>query len=266
MSKFGSGVTFGGLPDDNESVTGGMFEGPPTSAPAAPAAGASGVATEGVTRSAASTRGYGRGPVAVDPRKFRYDRTRGKAMPTIAYGVSKADRLDASEAGDLLHRIHCAVGIENEPENVIVAFDKALFFEHTVNGASLLQPGRGFLSVGQSVFELGPIKSMLGNDQRRFFRAYADDIVVVNREVIAAYDPYDPVTSEMHGQLMQVAMERGLQKYPHLAHDSSDAGVRLSMEERSALMVSKRSVLESAPNNVDKVQQRVSVSPVAAAE
>jgi len=247
--------------DDATSVTGGMFEQDPKpsgfggSTVKPPA-----VDVGGVVREVNTVRGYGRGPVPVDARKFKYDRIRGGTMPALTFGVTKADRLDAVDAGALLHRIHCVVGIEAEPENVILAFDKALFFEHTVNGASLLQPGRGTLSIGESGFELAPIKAILGVDQRRFFRAYADEIAEVNREVERTHDPHDPVLAEKFGHLMQVAIERGLQKYPHLAHDSSDACIRLSVEERAALMNSKRSVLESAVNNVDKVNARVGSS------
>jgi hypothetical protein len=164
--------------------------------------------------------------------------------------------MDASDAGGVLDRIHRIYGIDREGEDVIAAFDKALFFEHTINGASLLQPGRGLLSVGSSSFELATVKDLLGVDQRRFFRAYADEIADVNREVLASYDPYDPVAAEKYGQLVQVAVVRGLQKYPHLAHDSSDAGLRLSVEERVALMNSKRSVLTSTVNNADKISVR----------
>lgn len=181
-------------------------------------------------------------------------------MAPVTFGASRADRLDATEAGELLHRIHTLVGVDSEPENVLVAFDKALFFEHTINGASLLQPGRGSLSVGSSTFELSIVKTALGVDQRRFFRTFADEIASANREVLDAYDPYDPVTVERHGQLIQVAVERGLQKYPYLAHDSSDACLTISVEERIALMGSKRVVLESSVNNVDKMTPRVSAS------
>lgn len=216
-----------------------------------------GVAPEGVVRGALPVRrAVGRGPVPVDPRKFKYDRTRGGTMPQLSFGASKADRLDAEVAGEILNRIHELVGIAGEPENVLVAFDKALFFEHTINGASLLQPGRGVLTVGDSQFELQTVKTVLGVDQRRFFRAFADDIAEVNKAVIDEYDPYDPGAVDKYGQLAQVAVERGLQKYPYLAHDSSDAGVRLSVEERLALMQSKRLVLDSTVNNADKLGAR----------
>jgi len=164
--------------------------------------------------------------------------------------------MDAEDAGDMLDRIHRMYGLEKLDENIIAAFDKALFFEHTINGASLLQPGRGKLYVGDSAFELESVKKLMGEQQRRFFRAYADEIAETNREIAASYDPYDPVTAERYGQLLQVAVERGLQKYPHLAHDSSDAGVRLTVEERVAVIASKRVVLQSTVNNVDKLPER----------
>lgn len=257
--------------DDSRSEAGDAFE----SAPAAtrPSVGGSAagraaarvvVPPTGVTRgSPRVARAVGRGPVAPDPRKFRYDVTRARAMPKLAFGASRADRMDAGDAGALLDRIHQMCGIDRETEDVIAAFDKALFFEHTINGASLLQPGRGVLRVGSSEFETQGIKQVLGTDQRRFFRAFADDIALVNREVLAAYDAHDPISVEMHGQVMQVAVERGLQKYPYLAHDASDAGVRLSVEERNALMVSKRVVLEGSVNRVDAVQHRVGGSRAA---
>jgi hypothetical protein len=165
--------------------------------------------------------------------------------------------MDAAAAGELLHKIHTLYGIENEGEDVIAAFDKALFFEHTINGASMMQPGRGELTVGASRFELAPLKQLLGVEQRRFFRAYADEIADVNREVLDAFDMYDPSLMEKHGQLVQVAVTRGLQKYPWLAHDSSDAGIRVSMEERFALLASKRLVLPNVENTVDKLAPRV---------
>jgi len=257
--------------EDSRSEAGDLFQGPAAvagmgSVPATSTVprAAQGVAPSGHTRrQPATARVVGRGPVQQDARKFRYDLTRARTMPKLGFGASRADRLDAVDAGALLDRIHQMVGIDRETEDIIVAFDKALFYEHTINGASLLQPGRGVIRVGESSFELQGVKALLGTEQRRFFRAFADDIGTVNREVLAAYDAHDPETVEMHGQIMQVAVERGLQKYPYLAHDSSDAGVRLSVEERVALMVSKRVVLESTVNRVDAAPRRVDEARVA---
>lgn len=206
--------------------------------------------------------GWGRGPVAVDPRKFRYDVLRGRASKPLTFSATKVDRLDAVKAGDYLDKIHTLYGIQHQDEARILAFDKALWFEHTVNGASMLQPGRGTLVVDGVEFDIQPIKTLLGEELRRFFRAYADDIAELNREVLNAYDPYDVVAAEKAAQIHQVAIERGLQKYPHLAHDSSDACTVISFDERLAVMASKRSVIPSSVNQVDVVAERVPQSAV----
>lgn len=215
----------------------------------------SGVSVEGVTRRAAPIkRVIGRGPVPYDSRKFGYDRNRGLAHGSpVAFGASRADRLDADVAGRLLHRIHTMYGIENEGEEVLVAFDKALFFEHAINGASMMQSGDGYFRVADNQYDVAMVKKLLGTQQRKFFRAFADEVADVNREVLDLFDPFDLDSAEKHGQLMQVAVTRGLQKFPHLAHDSSDAGLRLSVEERVALQVAKRVVLPSDhENTVDR--------------
>lgn len=239
-----------------------MFESMPAASYGAAAAhqpaSGTGLAPTGITRTAAQGPvTIGRGPVRPDPRKFRYDVVRARTMPHVSFGATRIDRMDAVEAGDTLDRIHRVVGIDRSNENIIAAFDKALFLEHALNGASLLQPGRGMLRVGEAEFELASIKTMLGEAQRRFFRAYADDIAVVLKEVIAAYDPHEPEAAEQYGQIEQIAVERGLQKFPYLIHDSSDAGVRLVVEERNALISSKRVVLESVVNKVDAAPRRV---------
>lgn len=246
-------------PEEERSEFGDVFSG--TEAQAAYTAEGTGTApaeaprrpesTQGVVRDAGgSVRGWGNGPIPRDPRKFRYDTTRARTAPAVKYGASKADRMDATAAGDMLHRIHVMFGIDKEDEARILAFDKALWLEHSINGASMLQPGRGELTVGDMSFDIAPVKLLLGEEQRRFFRAYADDIADTNREVLRSYDMYDAETVEKVGQLRQVAVERGLQKYPHLAHDSSDACVSISMEERLAVMQSKRLVIPTL-NQVD---------------
>lgn len=186
-----------------------------------------------------ATRGWGKGPVAIDKRKFRYDVYRGITMGPLSFNATKADTLDASEAGDLLHRIHEHFGIASEAENRIAAFDNALWYQHTVNGASQLQPGRGSLYVDGVAFDIEPIKRILGEDMRRFFRAFADEIVENNRRILAGYDEYDPEAKEKAVRVNAVAVKRGLSKFPFLAADSSEAALSLSHEERSAVLVAK---------------------------
>jgi len=216
------------------------------------------IAPEGVVRDAPVAEAvFGRGPIGTDRRKFRYDRDMARTKPAISFGATRGDRMDAVEAGDLLQQIHAMFKIERETEDKIAAFDKALFFEHAINGASLLQSGRGVLTVGASVFALAIVKQLLGADQRRFFRAYADETIAVLREVLAGYDAYDFEAAEKHGQVMQIAVERGLQKYPYLIHDSSDAALHISTEERLAVLASKRVVVGASANGVDVVPLRV---------
>jgi len=192
----------------------------------------------------ATSAGWGRGPVPVDPRKYKYDRMRALASPAVQFTATKADRLDADEAGEVLHQIHDALGIVNESEARLAAFDAALWWQHTINGASIMQEMRGSLSVGGMEFDISECLRVIGEHRlRRFFRAYADDIVEVNRGVLEEYSPYDYVAAEKHGQLMQVAAARGLHKYPELAFDAADACCNISLDARRALMASKALVI-----------------------
>jgi len=201
-------------------------------------------------------KGVGRGPIAPDPRKFRYDVTLARSRPAVNFGASKIDRMDAYDAGEFLDQIHKMFGIDREPEEFLLAFDKALWFEHTVNGASMLQTG-GTLTAGTTKFDVNPILALLGENARRFFRAYADTIAEIIRNILDEYDAYDHESVDKVGQIRQVAAERGLQKFPHLAHDSSSACVRITAEERNAIMASKFIIIPSVVNKVDALPPRV---------
>lgn len=207
------------------------------------------------------TSGFGKGPVPYDKRKFRYDMYRAQAT-NVGFAVSRDDRMSAQDAGALLHDIHVKLGIAKEEEALLKAFDDALFFSHTVNSGSVLQPGRSKVFIQNKPFDMLEINRMLGTDMRRFYRAFADDIATVNKRVLAEYDPYDPVKVEHHGWITQVALERGLQRYPYLAHDSADACVNINMAERIALANSKRLVIGSVINSVDRAHGNARVQSV----
>lgn len=204
-----------------------------------------------IEREETAQTAFGRGRVGVDTRKYRYDVHRGQATK-VSFNVTRDDRMSAVEAGETLHALHRMFGIDSENEDRLAAFDKALWFYHTVNSASVLQPGRGVIEIDGQDFDFSLVRDKLGTNLRRFFRAFADDITETNRQVIDSYDPYDPVSAEQHGWLMQVAAERGLHRYPHLAHDSADACVRISHAERMAVAASKRLVLGSTVNSADR--------------
>lgn len=205
-------------------------------------------------------RGWGKGPVPYDSRKFKYDRARALMLEPVQFTSSKADRLDADEAGDVLDRIHQAFGIDKESEDRIMAFDNALWWQHFLNGASIMQPGRGTLWVDGMTFDISDCLRTIGENQlRRFFRAYADEVVEVARTVLAEYDPYNAVSAEKHGQLMQIAVARGLHKYPEYAFDSADACLHMSIEARRAVMASKAFVLPKV-NTTDRLPDVVGQS------
>lgn len=206
---------------------------------------------------------YGRKPIGPDPRKFNYDVVRGRAAG-LGFSVSKDDRMSASEAGAMLHRLHTIFGLDKEVEGVLCSFDKALFFMHTLNSASVLTPGRSEFAVeGGMKISYATVREVLGNDMRRFFRAFADEIADVNRQVISAFDPYDVEKAEQFNWLTQVAYERGMQRHPHLSHDSADACSNLTAVERLALSNSKTLVIGSSNNSADKLKAtgRVQAGP-----
>jgi len=204
----------------------------------------------------------GRVSQACDKRKFKYDVLKGVGA-ALPFAVTRDDRMSAVEAGNMLEKIHNTFGLTGAPEGVMFAFDQALFVCHTLNSASILMPGRSTFSVPGSteVFEYQAIRDMCNVDFRRFMRAMADDIADANKRVIDSYDPYNFESVEMYGQLMQVAAERGLHRYPWLAHDSADACVRISLAERGALSASKVLVLSNTYNAADKMNANPRVKP-----
>lgn len=201
----------------------------------------------------ATGRGWGKGPVPVDTRKFRYDRTRALMQQPVQFTATKNDRMDPDEAGDVLHDIHRRLGIDTEDESRILAFDNALWWQHTLNGASIMQPGRGVLSVDGMTFDISDCLKMISeNNLRRFFRAFADEIAAVNKQVLAGYNPYDLISAEKYGQLMQVAVARGLHKFPEYAFDAADACKDISVDARRAIMASKAFVIPRV-NTTDRL-------------
>jgi len=195
---------------------------------------------------------FGRGPVAYDKRKLKYDPYAARAASGggLGFETAKEDRMDAVSAGNKLDEIHTKLGIHRAEPQQIQAFDDALWFCHTINGASALQTGDVFFKVGNTKFDFKHILAFIGPNPRRFFRAFSDMVRETNQRVISAYDPHDPVSVEHYGWLMEVAAKRGLLKYPDLAHDTADACLGLSPGEFLALAHSKQMVLNSTDNNV----------------
>jgi len=116
----------------------------------------------------------------------------------------------------------------------------------------VLQPGRATFTVAGNSFDYRDLVIYLGEAQRRFFRAFADVVMVNNKRILNADDPNDIVTLEQAENLRQVAAERGLQRFPYLCHDTADACSSLNDTERSALMASKSMVFAASVNMADR--------------
>lgn len=200
----------------------------------------------------------GRNFSRIDPRKYKYDAVRASTYP-LRFKVTRDDRMPVEDACDKLEQVRSKCGIVRgqHEETVVAAFDTALWFCHTVNSASRLNPGRSTFSVPGCTedFSYLDVLQILGSDARRFFRAFADDIADVNRRVLSEYDPYDVESTERWSWLMDVAVRRNMTKYPYLAHDSAEACIHLTLPERAALAASKADVLAKAePETDDQVQ------------
>lgn len=184
-------------------------------------------------------------PYRADPRKYDRDAMAAR-LRDFKVIVTRDDRMPVLEAKAALDRLRERARVYEE-ENAVEAaarHDAALWFCHTVNGASTLNPGRSTFGATDTLggFSYGDVMRQLGPDARRFFRAYADDITEVNRKVLADLDLNDPASVENYGWLLEVAATRGISKYPYLAHDSADACLYLNTSERAAVIASKKYV------------------------
>lgn len=194
----------------------------------------------------------GKAAMTYDSRIFTHDRVAARADP-LQWTIGKDDRLTAGEAAEALLRLKRAAGIDRANSNVEEAFIDALCFSHSVNSGSVLQPGRGNLDIaGFHPVPFIKVVEILGTDFRRFFRTIANETRRVNRKIIEeAYKVDDIVAQEKYQWLMEVAFERGLHRFPHLAHDSSNACWDLTPEERSAVAVAKYFSIDQKVNAAD---------------
>lgn len=227
-------------------------------------AAASGSSRDGITVEAPRGRaviGYRR-PL-LDPRLIRHDRFAARSRASIGWEVTVDAAMPKSEAGDKLSRIHELFKLQAASPEIHEAFLDALLFSHTVNGGSVLQPGRAKFSLGseQHYLDYAEVVRYLGPDLRRFFRAFADETRRVNQNVLDnATDPDDFVAMEKADLLRAAAMRRGMNRHPSLAHDTADYCTGLSDAENAALVASKALVFGSTPNMADRNRARAGQS------
>lgn len=201
--------------------------------------------------------GY-RKPLA-DKRLIRYDRLAARGKKPLEWEVTKDDRMSAVDAGDKMTELHHAFGLRGAQPEVLEAFQDAVYFGHTINSGSTLQPGRSKIVLAGNEMEYQTVVDLLGPDLRRFFRAYADEVRENNQRVLnAAKNTHDIVAQEKAAWIREVAFERGLTRHPDLAHDTADACWNLRPHERAALAVSKGTVFSGSVNVADQVHARPS--------
>jgi len=195
--------------------------------------------------------------VMADPRLVGYDRVGARSVRPISWEVSKNDRMSPMQAGSEMRKLYALYGIVGETPAVMEAFHDAIYFAHTLNGASVLQPGRATFSLDGNTMDFAKAVEYLGENQRRFFRAYADEVKDCNLRILAAaYDSSDRVAVEKAALLRQVAAAKGLSRHPELAHDTADACLHLPDGQVAALVSSKAAVFGSTPNMADRNRQR----------
>jgi len=188
----------------------------------------------------------------VDSRKIRYDVLGARKEGIVRWHVEPNDRMSAVEAGDKLEGIYRMLGVAKENPGVLHAVFEAIMFAHTLNSGSVLQPGRSDFTVGGTAFSFAEVIKFLGVDTRRFFRAYADEIREINDRVLKDVDYGDSESVDRRDWLLGVAADRGLSRFPDLAHDSSDKCVLLPAE-RVAVANAKVSVFSTIVNSVDSM-------------
>jgi len=192
-----------------------------------------------------------------DPRLVFHDRTAARQEGQLQWEASKDDRMSAEDAGRMMKELYRVLGVVGAKPQEMEAIHDALYFAHTLNGASVLAPGRAYITIGNNRLDYSLATSYLGNENRRFHRAYADEIRECNLRVLAAAsDSYNIVAVEKAGLLKQVAAKKGLQRYPSLAHDTADACHGLTDSEYAALVSSKVAVFSSTPNMADRNRVR----------
>lgn len=211
----------------------------------------------GITRSVGKVpKRLGHHDPVGDPRLYSYDRLDALTKPPLAWDVTRDDRMSKVEAGETMRDLIKLYGLTGESPVVLDAFHDAMYYTLTVNSGSVLQPGRAKMTIGGTEFDLSRAMKRLDNNLRRFSRAYADEIRKNNERILACSDPTDYVRMEQAEQIRAYAADRGLSRFPYLAHDSADACSGLSDTERAALTASKSMVFGAGVNMADRARAR----------
>jgi hypothetical protein len=185
-----------------------------------------------------------------------YDYTAAVADRPVAFGASTDRSMTPVEAADRLIGLMRNCQVVGQSDATQMAFHKAILLAHAKNSGSILQPGRAeFWVEGSTKMNFFfHVVAYLGNDTRRFFRAYADLSRNLLQDIVKSYQRGEERHVEDYNDVMWVAMDRGLKRYPYLIADSSDACSNLTAGESTAVRQAKAGMLANTPNVVDLVE------------
>jgi len=177
--------------------------------------------------------------------------TKRALVKKVSVYVTADNRMSDEEAGKITLDMLARCGLDNEDDSIMVGFIKAMCLCMAINSSSVLVPGRSKFYVNQSEFDFfGDVLSVLGNDARRYFRAYADITRGYLGDVIKDYQrgPVDGAEVEfeqvvdMYEAIKFVAEKRGLTRVMDLIHDSAEFCSNKTAVERAYLARSKDTI------------------------
>jgi len=185
-----------------------------------------------------------------------YDYAAGVAEKEVPFSVTSNRVMSLREASSRLVGLMQHVGVHAQSDAVQLAFHRAILLAHAKNSASVVQPDRAIIRIagGATINFYTDVVFFLGDDTRRFFRAYADMTRQVVRGMFSRWQQGDASIAEDIRDLEWVAAERGLVRYKDLVADSSDACSDLTRPERAALGQAKQSIFASINNPADVVR------------
>lgn len=183
---------------------------------------------------------------------YKYDRRKGLLGEQLVIGTTAADVWPLDKASDMLHRIHETFHVDRLMENQLKSFDDAMFLCVAINSTSVIQPTEDvYFIVGENTYKWSTVVGLLGQNVRRFFRAYADDIRAVVRWLLEEGNPNDPEIVYLQDRVQALAYARGVQRCPSLLADVSDHCTGLSRLELDLAMEARRRNVGNTANAVD---------------
>jgi len=183
--------------------------------------------------------------------------TRRALVRPVDVSVTADNRMSDREAGAMSLMILSRCGLGDEDDSIMVGFIKAMCLCMAVNSSSVLVPGRAKFIVGHSEFDFHKdVMMVLGNDARRYFRAYADITRDYLKDLEKEYQAgptsedevglarYDSVQA-MWELVLSVADKRGLSRVPYLIHDSAEFCTGKTATEKMFLTKCKETIFAS---------------------